>query len=277
MQPVLLHVLPVLGGDDVAQGIGEVVLHQLGHAGGAAGEIHQHHVVPAGGLVVRRAGKHVRMAVHAGVQVQPALAGAAHDNPVLQRGNLGEGGVHLRNHEVVVHADHGLDAGGVAAVHDVLLRQLQRGGNQYHAQLVQRRGAYPVLPAAAHDHHRHVALAQPKVAQEVGDAVGHAADVGKREHALLVFLVDPHQRPLFRLGLGPGVHDVVAEVEILGHVDGKLIPELLVAFKIDLREKFVQQVIQSNHAPLCYSAMTVKNRAFTLPPQRWPWGMVGLK
>ena len=26
-----------------------------------------------------------------------------------------------------------------------------------------------------------------------------------------------------------------------------------------------------------YSAMTVTNRAFTSPPQRWPWGTVGLK
>ena len=30
-------------------------------------------------------------------------------------------------------------------------------------------------------------------------------------------------------------------------------------------------------SPAGHSAMTVTNRAFTSPPQRWPWGMVGLK
>ena len=220
------------------------MLHQLGHAGGAAGEVDQHDVVPAGRGLAGGAGEGVREAVHLLVQVQPALPGPAHDDPVAQGGNLRRGGVHLGDDEIVVHADRGLHLRGVSTVNDVLLRQLQRGGDQDHPQLVQRGGADPVFPAAAQDHHHHVALLQPQAGQEVGDLVGQALDVGEAEVPLLVLLVDPKQRALFGLGLGPGVHHVEAEVEILRHVDGELLPEFLVAVKLDLGQEFIEQVIQ---------------------------------
>ncbi len=227
------------------QRVGEVVLHQLGHAGGAAGEVHQHHIVPAGGLIARRALEGLGASVHLRVQVEPALPGRADQYPVLKGRYLRRGQLHLLHHERVVHADHGLHPGGVAAVHDVLLSQLQRGGDQYDAQLVQRRGAHPVLPAAAQYHHHHVALFEPQAPQEVGHAVGQLHDVGEGEGLLLPLLADPQKRPLVGLLLGPGVHHVVAEVEVLRHVDGELLPECLVAVKLDLRQEFIQQVIHA--------------------------------
>ena len=41
VQPVVLHILPVLGGEDMAQGIGLIVLDHLGVAGGPGGEVPQ--------------------------------------------------------------------------------------------------------------------------------------------------------------------------------------------------------------------------------------------
>ena len=44
-----------------------------------------------------------------------------------------------------------------------------------------------------------------------------------------------------------------------------------------LKKSFTKKLYSCYRLACSYSAITVTNRAFTSPPQRWPWGMVGLK
>ena len=44
-----------------------------------------------------------------------------------------------------------------------------------------------------------------------------------------------------------------------------------------LKKSFTKKLYSCYRSACSYSAITVTNRAFTSPPQRWPWGMVGLK
>ena len=44
-----------------------------------------------------------------------------------------------------------------------------------------------------------------------------------------------------------------------------------------LKKSFIKKLYSCYRLACSYSAITVTNRAFTSPPQRWPWGMVGLK
>ena len=52
-----------------------------------------------------------------------------------------------------------------------------------------------------------------------------------------------------------------------------------VKFKVEafLKKSFTKKLYSCYRLACSYSAITVTNRAFTSPPQRWPWGMVGLK
>ena len=243
VQLVLLHLLPVLGGDNVPQGVGEVVLHHLGHARGARGEVHQHNVVPAGGLLAGGAGEGVGELLQLLVEVQPALPLLRHQNLVLQGGDVRLGGLHLLNDEGVVDAHHRADLGGVAPVDDVLFRQLQGAGDEDGPQFVQGRGAHPVLPPAAEDEHHHAALLHAQALKEVGGLVGQALDVGKGEDFLVVLLIAPHQGFFLGLFFGPGVHHVKAEVEVLRHVHGIIGFKILVGVKLDTGQEFFQQIV----------------------------------
>ena len=96
-------------------------------------------------------------------------------------------------------------------------------------------------------------------------------------------VIAPHQCLLVGFHARPLVDDVVAEVEVGGHVDAKMLIEVLIALEVDARTILFEDVIH-NKLPLCfnpvmwyYSAMTVTNRAGTSLPQRWPCGMDGLK
>ena len=48
MEAALHNLLPVLGGNDVAQWVGKVVLYHLGIAGSAGGKVQQHNVIVGG-------------------------------------------------------------------------------------------------------------------------------------------------------------------------------------------------------------------------------------
>ena len=74
VQGAVVQVVPVGGGGDLRQGIGVGMHGHFGHARGAGGKIHQHQVVIGGELLLRGALEGLRLAVHLGVEVQPAGA-----------------------------------------------------------------------------------------------------------------------------------------------------------------------------------------------------------
>ena len=77
MQPIRVDVVPVFGGDDVGDGVGEVVADHLRVPGGAGGEIEQHRVVGAGGNPL---GEGSGLGQHP-VKVQPSFPLAPDDKP----------------------------------------------------------------------------------------------------------------------------------------------------------------------------------------------------
>ena len=95
MKSALLDLLPVFGGDDVAQGIGEVMLDHFGHPRGAGGEVDQHDVADLGGLLPCGPGKLVGEPGDLLLEAEPALPLVHHQDAVLQTGSLGHGGLHL--------------------------------------------------------------------------------------------------------------------------------------------------------------------------------------
>ena len=214
--------------------------HHLGHPRGAGGEVHQHGVVPAGGLFPSGAGELIGEFFHLHVQIQPAFPALHHQYFIFQGGDVALGSLHLLNDKGVVDAHHGTHLGGVAPVDDVLLGQLQRAGEQDGADLVQGGGADPILPPAAEDQHHHRALLHAKAFEEVGSLIGQPLDVGKGEDLLVVLFVAPHQGLLFRLGVCPGVHHVKAKVEILWHVHFIVRFKILVGVKLDAGKEFFQ-------------------------------------
>ena len=129
--------------------MGEVVLHGLGVARRATREVHQHDVLGGDAHISRGALEGVGVAYDELVEIDPALAGAVHDELLAHRGAIGHGLFHLRADVLVVHRHDGLHVGAVGAVDHVLSRELQRRGDDGGAQLAEGHGAHPVLPAAA--------------------------------------------------------------------------------------------------------------------------------
>jgi len=245
VQAVLAHLLPILGREDVPERVRVVVHDGLRVAGRAAREVDEHDVLGGDGLgrPRRRALPRFRLAGDQLVEAQPALALAAHDDAILDAGRRGQRAFHLRVHVLVSHADHHLDLALVRAVLDVVSRQLQGRGNDRGAQLAERARDDPVLPPAAHDAHDDVALAYAELLERVGRLVRQAADVGERERSLLARIVAPQESPLVGLHARPLVHHVVAEVEIVRHVNLEVIEEILVRIEVDPRAVLAQYVI----------------------------------
>ena len=72
MQSVVLHVLPIFGGKDVPKRIDEIVVHHLGHASRAGGEIEQHDVVIFGCQLTDRSNKVFGSLLHSPVKIKPS-------------------------------------------------------------------------------------------------------------------------------------------------------------------------------------------------------------
>ena len=245
MQAVLLHLLPVLGGDDVAQRVLVAVHDRLGVAGGAAREVHEHDVVELGRGVARRVHPLPGALLEHLVEGKPPLALAGHHDLVADRGAVGQRELGLLADVVVVHADDGRDLGRVGAVGDVFFGQLDGGGHDGGADLAHGGGQHPVFPAAAQDGQDHVALLDAQRDEAIGDAVGQARDVREGELAVVAVVVHPDQGFLVRLHAGPLVHDVVAKVEVVRHVDPEILSEVLVGVEVDAGTVFLEYVVQS--------------------------------
>ena len=235
---VVPHVVPVIGRHRLRDGVGPAVRGHLGHAGGAAGEVDEHDIVvlrQLGGLVPLLGGSgHLR------VKIQKARFVAQREQR-RKRIALRCGGQHVFAHLRLLHAQDGAGAGSLNAVDNVLLLQLRRGGNQHAAQLEQAHCRYPELPAALEHQNHGVALFEAVRLEHIGRLVAHAADFAKGEGALMPLEVAPDQRPLIGRDARVFVHHIVGEMEMFGHLEGK------VFFKILLRRQVGTNISVSQH------------------------------
>ena len=241
VQAVLRHLLPVAGGEDVAQGIGEIVAHHLGIAGGARGEVEQRDVLVARGRQPGGPGEFGAGPGQGLVEVDPAGPRAAHRHLQLQGGRLRLRGVHVLQHQGVRRGHDQLDVRGVVPVDEVLGGELVGGGDGDGAQLVQRQQAEPELVAPLEDQHHRVALADAQGAEQVGGAVAGLAHLREGEAGGLAAVVAPDQGHLVGLGAGVLVHHVVGEVEGGRHIDLEMVPEVLVGVEFRLGEVALEQ------------------------------------
>ena len=146
MQAVGVDPMPVFCGDKVTQGILVVMGRQLGIAGGAGGEEHQHWIVAAGGIL--GTGKVTGEQRVLLVKAAPAFPAAVYDDLMLQHRALGCGGIHLVCHIAVGGAEDGLHVAGLEAVCKVLFQQLVGGRDRHSAQLMQTQHRKPILIVA---------------------------------------------------------------------------------------------------------------------------------
>ena len=147
------------------------------------------------------------------------------------------GRVDVFKHDVVAYGNDGFDVGRLAAVDDVFCRQQMGGGNGGGSDFVERDDGEPELVAALQYEHHHVATANAERCEKRCRLVTLALDVGKRELYLLALLVGPEQGGL--VGACPFVDYVVAEVEILWHVDLEVLHEILVGVELRFAKKFL--------------------------------------
>ena len=215
MEAVLADILPVLGSENVAQGIGVVVHDGLGLAGGAGGEVEEHGLCSQGfhPVKVRRSGLDLGVEIH--------IAGhLAADEEFFHAGGITF--IELLGAVAVVGGDHhGLHVHGLDAVVNVGSHEGMGRGDGHGAQLVERHDDVPVLIVSLEHEHHMVALADAVGAEDVGRLVAEPGHLGKGEEPLPLLLVAPDHANLLRLLLGQGVHHVIAEVEVFRRLDGK--------------------------------------------------------
>ena len=182
--------------------------------------------------------------------------------------------LHLPAYVLVVHANDRLHLRAIGTVDDVLLRQLQRRGDDGGAQLAQRHGAHPVFPATAQDHHDHVPLADAELAKRVGRPVRQLRQVVEREGALSS---RSSHHTSARFSGSTRAHSSTTSKPKL-NASGTSILKFSKKSSYEsnsMRGQYFFRIWFTGCAS--YSAMIVTNFAGTSPPQRWPCGCSGLK
>ena len=151
-----------------------------------------------------------------------AGAGGVHEDERLHAGALlhhrvdGAGDVPGRG------GDDGLDVSPVQAIGEVVLLQHEGGRHRHRPQFLQGQHREPELVVAAQDDHDEVAAADAAVRQEVRRLVRPRFHVGEGEGVLLPFRVAPDHGRALGIVDRDVVHDVVGEVEVVGHGDVEL-------------------------------------------------------
>ena len=221
MEAVGIYPVPVFGGNEVTQGVLEVVGCQLGVAGGAGSEEHQHGIAAAGRILSAE--------IVAGVQgvflveVVPAFLAAVHQNLVLQTGAVKSCGIHRVGNITISGTEDGLDVAGLEAVGEVLFQKLIGGGDGHGAQLVQSQHGEPVLVVALQDQHHTVAPLDTHGLEVVGGSCGFSLQILEGEPTLGAVIGQIEHGQLLRLGGAQFVHDVECKVELLFTLEGDLL------------------------------------------------------
>ncbi len=133
--------------------------------------------------------------------------------------------------------DDGLDRRGIAAVDDILLGKQVGGGDHHGSEFVEREHREPEFIASLEDQHHGVALSDAEASEIGGRAVALALQVGEGEALFTPLVVGPeHGQPIGLFG-GIDVHDVIGEIEMFGHPDMQVLPELLLRGEVGAGEK----------------------------------------
>ena len=203
--------------------------NELGHAGGAGGEVaHQHIVIANLGH-----GEIGRGVFDAGIVIQPAFLFAAHLEDMLQAGALRHGILHLLLAPGIIGGDDGLDIRRIDAVDDIFGSQLHACGDDDHAHSVAGNGGDPVLPIALEQGHDAVALLQAQRRQVVGRLLGKLGNLLKSEFPALAAVVEPDKGALGFVGLCPRIHNIPCKIEFFRHI--QLVIFLEVRIRIERR------------------------------------------
>ena len=122
----------------MTQGVGKVLHHGLGHAGGAAGEEHQHPVLVLGHVRPGGGDKFGGGLIDQGLKVQPAFGDTGpYAHAVVQNAGVLFGGMVDGGHAIgIVDRHDEADVGGLHTVEHIFGGQLVAGGDEHHAQLV---------------------------------------------------------------------------------------------------------------------------------------------
>ena len=131
-------------------------------------------------------------------------------------GTLGHGQAYLLGYVGVVDADDGLDRGAGVAIDNVVLGEHVGGGDDHGPQLVQGQHDDPPLIASLEDEHHRVALADAQRLEIGGGLVALLLQLCEGGANLRTLVVGPEQGQLVGCFLGPLVHHVIGEVEVLG-------------------------------------------------------------
>ena len=124
-------------------------------------------------------------------------------------------------------ANNHLDVSRLATVHNVFLRQQVGGGNDHSSQFVQGHDAEPEFVTSFQYKHHHITFADAERLEVRGRLVAVSFDICKSKLPVLLLVVCPKQGRFIRLGACPFVYNVIAEIEMLGHIDVEVLFEIL--------------------------------------------------
>ena len=245
MKPLGIHPVPVTGRHDVPHGIGVIVLHHLGVAGGPRTEEDEHGVAY---LVIRIPGKFRREFRIEGVEIHPAGLAAVDGKFQLHAGRDLAGLVHLSCDLPVGGGDDELHMSLVEAVLEIVGGELAGGGDRHSTQFVQGVEDVPELIVALEHQHDPVPLAHAHGVEHIGRAGRVFRHLLKGDVFHLLFPGDPLHGDLVRGLFRQTVQNVEGEIEVVRNLEGDafkrsvlgpLLLHIVLVKKVLLLEKIV--------------------------------------
>ena len=213
MQAIGIDPVPVFGGNEVTQRVLVIMGCQLGIAGSAGGEEHQHGIITAGRILFagKVAGEHGVFFV----KVVPAFPAAVHQDLMGQHGAVLSRCIHRIGHVTVGGTKDRLHVTGSKPVGKVLLQQLIGSGDHHRTQLVQTQHRKPVLVVALEHQHDPVATTNAQRLKIVGRSGGFFLHVPESEPPLGAVLSNVQHSQLFRLVASQLIDHIKGEVKLV--------------------------------------------------------------
>ena len=231
---VLLDALPISRGRYLTESGGEIVAHHLGHSARAGGEIEQSSIGDNGSLLgIGRALKLGRIAADNGAVIYCAVNGLVADGDIIfEIRALGQGVTDMLNNIVVAAGYEHFDARRIDAVDIVFLHQLERCGNNYRADFMQRGYDKPDFGALLQNEHDYVALLYSLFEQEVDSPVAVVFYIFESVARHIAGIVRPDEGELLGFDIRPRINNIETEVEIIGHIYFEILLHILIAVKV---------------------------------------------
>ena len=240
MQLVFLYLLPILRRYNVSQRMSMVVLYHLRVTGCTRSKVNN------GGFICLRCScsgwswEYVRILGNLFFKILPAVPLSGNQNPMLNARNFALCSFYLLDNIGVIDTNHGMNAGTVATVNQILLGKLQRTRNQDCSDFMQGNRTNPVFPAAAENQHDNRSLANTQMPKIVCGLIRQTRDFRESKGSFVSVIIAPNECFLFRFLLCPFIYDVKPKVKGFRYVDTIILLEVLVTVKFNSREIFVQ-------------------------------------